>query len=148
MLFRTVNEQKKDLWRVIVTHFYSAQSLSKSPFKFSCPYILNPSTISLFPFSWPTFPLAHLGPRPHCTICGSDWLILFSIFHAWPLTSSGKPANFQIWFILFPKMEATALLVNFFPSSRIYIRLEVVNAVTMNITVFWDMMPHNMAGKC
>jgi hypothetical protein len=75
MLVRTTNEWRKDLWRVIVAHFSSAYSPSKGPFKVSWPYTLKPPTIS-----WPTFQLAHLWPRLHYTICGSDWWILFSIF--------------------------------------------------------------------
>lgn len=109
MLFRTVNEQKKDLWRVIVAHFSSAHSPSKGPFKVSCPYTLKTPSIS-----WPTLPLAHLWPILHYTICGSDWLVLFSIFHVWPLTSSVKPTSFQIWFTSSLEMEAAALFVNFF----------------------------------
>lgn len=39
MLFRTVNEQQKYLWRVTVTHFSSAHNPSKDPCKVSCLYI-------------------------------------------------------------------------------------------------------------
>jgi hypothetical protein len=90
-------------------NFSSAHSSSKGPFKVSCPYTLKPPAIS-----WPTFQLAHLCPRLHYTICGSDWLILFSIFCVWPLSSSVKRTVFHIWFTSFLKMEAAALFVNFF----------------------------------
>ena len=50
MLFRTIIEQKKDLWRVIVAHFSFVHSPSKGHFKVSSPYLLKLPTIS-----WPTF---------------------------------------------------------------------------------------------
>lgn len=50
MLFRTIIEQKKDLWRVGVAHFSFVHSPSKGPFKVSSPYPLQLPTIS-----WLTF---------------------------------------------------------------------------------------------
>jgi len=110
VLFRTINEKRRicgeSLWLIFPLLIVLVRALLKFP-------VLKHIHSSLLPFHDQCFHWLTCA-QDFFTPFVTDWLILLSLFHVWPLTSSLKPTSFQTLFTSSLKMEAAALFVNFF----------------------------------